>query len=173
MKMGKHTSRRSGSPKRLRTFRSATSVDWPTYTPSSFFTREALLQMAPISMAFLIAGDTVPVYGIAELGSRKMVSSTEYASVTVCSFLVNVPANQLIFFSRSRYQGNKPVLSEQITDTDPRDSTEWSFFTIAFRLAILKTPNASVTVVTIGRPSGMAATASDTRGRLQRQFVAS
>ena len=33
---------------------------------------------------------------------------------------------------------------------------------MAFRLDILRTPRASVTVVTIGSPSGMAATASDT-----------
>ena len=55
-----------------------------------------------------------------------------------------------------------PVLSEQITETEPRASTEWSFFTIAFRFDIRSTPRASVTVVTMGNPSGMAATASDT-----------
>jgi hypothetical protein len=55
-----------------------------------------------------------------------------------------------------------PVLSEHITDTLPSASTECSFFTIAFRLAILKTPRARVTVVTMGRPSGIAATARDT-----------
>ena len=49
-----------------------------------------------------------------------------------------------------------------MTDTDPNDSTECNFFTMALRLDILKTPRASVTVVTIGSPSGMAATASDT-----------
>jgi hypothetical protein len=55
-----------------------------------------------------------------------------------------------------------PVLSEQITDTEPRASTEWSFLTMALRLAMRSTPRASVTVVTIGKPSGMAATANDT-----------
>lgn len=55
-----------------------------------------------------------------------------------------------------------PVLSEQMTDTDPSDSTECNFLTMALRLDIRKTPRASVTVVTIGSPSGMAATASDT-----------
>lgn len=55
-----------------------------------------------------------------------------------------------------------PVLSEQMTDTDPNASTECNFLTIAFLLDILMTPRASVTVVTIGSPSGMAATASDT-----------
>lgn len=57
-----------------------------------------------------------------------------------------------------------PVLSEQITLTLPNASTLGSFLTIALRLDILKTPSASVTVVTIGRPSGMAATARDTGG---------
>lgn len=37
-----------------------------------------------------------------------------------------------------------------------------SFFTMAFRFAIRITPRARVTVTTIGRPSGMAATARDT-----------
>lgn len=75
--------------------------------PSSFFSKDALLQMTPISRARLIAGETDPLYGPGEEGSRKTVSSTAYASVTVISFLVKVP-----------------VLSEQMTDTDPRDSTE-------------------------------------------------
>ena len=57
---------------------------------------------------------------------------------------------------------NSPVLSEQITLTLPNASTVGSFFTIAFRFDMRKTPSASVTVVTIGRPSGMAATARDT-----------
>ncbi len=41
----------------------------------------------------------------------------------------------------------------------PMVSTIGSFFTIAFRLAIRITPKASVTVTTIGKPSGIAATA--------------
>ena len=80
----------------------------------------------------------------------------------------------LFVFSQSTYRGAmsgishpssspiSPVLSEHITDTDPNDSTECNFLTMAFRLDILKTPRANVTVVTIGSPSGMAATASDT-----------
>jgi len=55
-----------------------------------------------------------------------------------------------------------PVLSEQITLTLPRVSTEGSFLTIAFRFDIRRTPRARVTVTTIGRPSGIAATASET-----------
>jgi hypothetical protein len=57
-----------------------------------------------------------------------------------------------------------------MTETDPKASTECSFFTIAFRFAMRKTPKASVTVVTIGRPSGIAATASDT---VQRPLASS
>lgn len=56
-----------------------------------------------------------------------------------------------------------PVLSEQMTETEPRASTECSRFTIALRFAMRSTPNANVTVVTIGRPSGMAATARETK----------
>ena len=41
----------------------------------------------------------------------------------------------------------------------PSVSTIGNFFTIAFLLAILITPRARVTVTTIGRPSGIAATA--------------
>lgn len=41
----------------------------------------------------------------------------------------------------------------------PNVSTMGSFLTIALRLAILITPRARVTVTTMGRPSGMAATA--------------
>lgn len=55
-----------------------------------------------------------------------------------------------------------PVLSEQITETDPNASTECNFLTIAFLFAILSTPKAKVTVVTIGNPSGIAATAKET-----------
>jgi hypothetical protein len=61
-----------------------------------------------------------------------------------------------------------PVLSEQMTDTEPNASTECSFLTIAFLLAILKTPSASVTVVTMGNPSGIAATAKETKTRIKR-----
>lgn len=55
-----------------------------------------------------------------------------------------------------------PVLSEQMTDTLPNVSTLGSFLTMAFLLDIRSTPSASVTVTTIGSPSGIAATASDT-----------
>uniref|UniRef100_A0A6B0U9C7 Secreted protein n=1 Tax=Ixodes ricinus TaxID=34613 RepID=A0A6B0U9C7_IXORI len=61
---------------------------------------------------------------------------------TVISFLVSVP-----------------VLSEQTTLTHPSVSTVGSFLMMAFLLAMRITPKARVTVTTIGRPSGMAATA--------------
>jgi hypothetical protein len=49
-----------------------------------------------------------------------------------------------------------------MTDTLPNVSTLGSFLTMAFLLDIRSTPSASVTVTTIGSPSGIAATASDT-----------
>ena len=55
-----------------------------------------------------------------------------------------------------------PVLSEQITDAEPRVSTDESFLTIAFSLAMRCTPSASTTDKMAGKPSGTAATASDT-----------
>lgn len=55
-----------------------------------------------------------------------------------------------------------PVLSEQITLTLPKASTECNFFTMAFLPAMRSTPRAKVTVVTIGKPSGIAATARET-----------
>ena len=65
-------------------------------------------------------------------------------------------------FHPARNDTYTPVLSEQITETEPRASTEWSFLTIAFRFDMRRTPSANVTVVTMGSPSGIAATASDT-----------
>ena len=62
--------------------------------------------------------------------------------VTVISFLVRVP-----------------VLSLQITVVLPSVSTLASFLTMAFCLAILAVPSASVMVSTAGRPSGIAETA--------------
>lgn len=52
-----------------------------------------------------------------------------------------------------------PVLSEQITEVQPRVSTEGRLLTMAFFLAILRVPSARQVVMTAGRPSGMAATA--------------
>ena len=55
-----------------------------------------------------------------------------------------------------------PVLSEQITEAEPSVSTECSFLTIAWCAAMRCTPSASTTVRIAARPSGTAATASDT-----------
>lgn len=50
-----------------------------------------------------------------------------------------------------------------MTLTLPSVSTLGNFFTIAFLFDIRKTPNANVTVTTIGSPSGIAATANETK----------
>ena len=55
-----------------------------------------------------------------------------------------------------------PVLSEAITDAEPRVSTEDRRLTIARCLAIRWTPRARTTDRIAGRPSGTAATASET-----------
>ncbi len=55
-----------------------------------------------------------------------------------------------------------PVLSEQITETDPRVSMAGSRRTIALRDAMRRTPTAIVMVSTAGNPSGTAATAIPT-----------
>ena len=55
--------------------------------------------------------------------------------------------------------GGSAVLSDAITVAHPSDSTTGNFLTMALRLAIRKTPKASVTVTQMGSPSGMAATA--------------
>jgi hypothetical protein len=56
-----------------------------------------------------------------------------------------------------------------MTLTLPRASTEGSFLTIALRFDIRRTPRASVTVVTIGRPSGIAATARETGSKSRKE----
>merc|ERR1719211_30850 len=55
-----------------------------------------------------------------------------------------------------------PVLSEQMTEVQPRVSTEGKDLTIAFFLAIRLVPRAKQVVMTAGKPSGMAATAKAT-----------
>ena len=64
-----------------------------------------------------------------------------------------------------------PVLSEQITVTDPSASTAGSLRVIALRRAICCTPSASVTVTTAGRPSGMAATANPIAAEISSSMV--
>ena len=58
-----------------------------------------------------------------------------------------------------------PVLSEQITVTEPSVSTAGSRRTMALRAAMRCTPMARVMVMMAGRPSGMAATARPTAAR--------
>lgn len=53
-------------------------------------------------------------------------------------------------------------MSEQITEVQPKVSTEGRLLTIAFFLAILRVPRAKQVVITAGRPSGIAATARAT-----------
>ena len=55
-----------------------------------------------------------------------------------------------------------PVLSLQMTVVQPSVSTDASLRTMAFFFAILRVPSARQVVMTAGRPSGMAATASAT-----------
>jgi len=55
-----------------------------------------------------------------------------------------------------------PVLSEHMTEVQPRVSTEGRDLTIAFFLAIRRVPKAKQVVMTAGKPSGMAATAKAT-----------
>ena len=59
-------------------------------------------------------------------------------------------------------------------DNTPRDSTIGSFLTMAFFCAIRITPMARVTVTTMGRPSGIAATARlqpHTTSNVHKQFI--
>ena len=58
-----------------------------------------------------------------------------------------------------RFMVMVPVLSEQITDDEPRVSIEGRWRTIALLLTIFCTPRASVSATTAGSPSGIAATA--------------
>jgi hypothetical protein len=55
-----------------------------------------------------------------------------------------------------------PVLSEQTTVVQPNVSTLGSFLTRAFFCAIFLVPSAKHVVITAGKPSGIAATASAT-----------
>lgn len=47
-----------------------------------------------------------------------------------------------------------PVLSEQITEVQPRVSTEGRLLTMAFFLAMRRVPRARQVVMTAGRPDG-------------------
>lgn len=69
----------------------------------------------------------------------------KYSSLTVISFFVRVP-----------------VLSERMTVVEPSVSTLESCFIIAFFFAKRFTPMANAIVIVVGRPSGTAATATET-----------
>ncbi len=58
-----------------------------------------------------------------------------------------------------RFSVSVPVLSEQITVTEPSVSTAGSLRISALRLSMRCAPSASAMVTTAGRPSGTAATA--------------
>ena len=64
-----------------------------------------------------------------------------------------------------RFSVSVPVLSVQMTETEPSVSTAGSRRTSARRVAMRRAPSASEMVTTAGRPSGMAATASETATR--------
>ena len=72
-------------------------------------------------------------------------SAAVHTSTTVILFMVRVP-----------------VLSEQMTEAQPRVSTAGSFLMMALRLTMRCTPRASTMVTTAASPSGIAATARDT-----------
>mmetsp|Transcript_35647 Transcript_35647/g.111512 ORF Transcript_35647/g.111512 Transcript_35647/m.111512 type:complete len:434 (-) Transcript_35647:809-2110(-) len=154
---------KSGIPSFIPSVSRATSVGYPTgmyvILPLMLSTLrpESLQRTTPSNICL-----TLPLCSAAssspELGSTIVPSSGEYptpftgycASVvctlcTVISFLVRVP-----------------VLSEQITVTDPRVSTAGSCLTMAFWFARSCMASAREMVTTAGRPSGMMATAMET-----------
>lgn len=92
---------------------------------------------------------------------KRTFASRSFRSLSVCLYIS--------LLSRCEGEENIPVLSEQMTLTLPSASTDGNFLTIAFRFDIRSTPRARVTVVTIGSPSGIAATASDTASQLEFQ----
>lgn len=138
---------------------SATSVACPTLTPVR--SRCDALHRLPMRKRRAWASSGVSIGG--SWSTSKIPWSTVYARVTVMTLVVSVPVGHVVSRrSCGKGMGNVPVLSEQMTDTLPKVSTLGSFLTMAFRFDIRRTPSARVTVTTIGSPSGMAATASDT-----------
>merc|ERR1711981_157568 len=78
------------------------------------------------------------------------------SSKSASSLKTNILQTDIMFVVRV------PVLSEQMTEVQPRVSTDGKDLTIAFFLAILRVPRARQVVMTAGRPSGIAATAKAT-----------
>ena len=76
-----------------------------------------------------------------------------------------VPAGVTAHCTAISLRVSVPVLSVQITVTEPSASTAGSRRTMALRRAMLCTPSASVIVMIAGRPSGIAATARPTAAR--------
>ena len=66
----------------------------------------------------------------------------------------------IISFTSILFWVSVPVLSLQMMLVPPKVSTAESFFTITFCLAIFIIPLAKANVATMGKPSGIAATAS-------------
>ncbi|KAH3670579.1 hypothetical protein OGAPHI_001094 [Ogataea philodendri] len=136
---------RSSMPKDDKDSIIAISVGFPKNF--SFSTENlALLHRFPDSSMYLTSLSTLSGRCLLPSTARWLVfMSTVQALLTVMWFWVSVP-----------------VLSEQITLTEPSVSTLGNFLTMARCLAILKTPSASVTATIIGNPSGIAATAKQT-----------
>lgn len=101
----------------------------------------------------LISLNIIPILRTSRIAELVLVGKPCSKSKVVSSSKVNILVTVIIF------SVSVPVLSTQITLTDPRVSTDGNFFIIAFFFAILKIPNPKVTATTIGRPSGIAATA--------------
>ena len=76
----------------------------------------------------------------------------------MCASPEAVMTRSIVIWARVRV----PVLSEAITEAAPSVSTDDSFLTMALWRAMRCTPSASTTERMAGRPSGTAATASDT-----------
>ncbi len=95
------------------------------------------------------------------LSSSANVPSGAYPS----PLTTTVPAGVQTRSTDILFSVSVPVLSVQITDTDPSVSTAGSLRTRALRRAIRRAPKARAMVTTAGRPSGIAATARLTATR--------
>ena len=116
-----------------------------SYLLKSIFSSLKNFKIAP-SVGFPITPPSVIMALLHKVPINAVFSRLKiWESVTVILFSVNVP-----------------VLSLHITVHDPRVSTESNRLTIALDLDICCIPRARVNVRTAGRPSGIAATASET-----------
>lgn len=88
------------------------------------------------------------------------ISASQHSAIALassCSFSPKKSTTVILFCV------SVPVLSEQMTCAQPRVSTAVRRRIIALRFDMLVTPMDKTTVTTAASPSGMAATASDTR----------